>query len=312
MTLLFKSDLGRYDSLPAPKRHLEGREIRLWPTWGGRISSMPWSGILRRSSLPNLKAIFPVGAGVDHIAADPERPKHLPVIRMVEEGLTAGMTEYVVMQVLYHHRDMLAYRHQAAEKIWREIPAVPAHQRRIGILGLGVLGQDAARMLVRFGFDVAGWSRTPKEIEGVTCFHGPEGLDQMLARTDILVCLLPLTPATRGILNGELFAKLPRGACLINVGRGGHQVERDLLEALDSGQLREATLDVFEEEPLPADSPLWSHPQVIVTPHIASMTMPETAKAVGENIKRMEGIAPAQCRRLERATDRARRWPVSP
>lgn len=298
MTLLFKSDLGRYDLwVPALKRHLEGREIRLWPDLGEVQDieyALVWDpppGLL--ASLPNLKAIFSVGAGVDHIAADPERPKHLPVIRMVEEGLTAGMTEYVVMQVLYHHRDMLAYRHQAAEKIWREIPAVPAHQRRIGILGLGVLGQDAARMLVRFGFDVAGWSRTPKEIEGVTCFDGPEGLDQMLARTDILVCLLPLTPATRGILNGELFAKLPRGACLINVGRGGHQVERDLLEALDSGQLREATLDVFEEEPLPADSPLWSHPQVIVTPHIASMTMPETAaKAVGENIKRMEAGLP--------------------
>lgn len=307
MTLLFKSDLGRYDLwVPALKRHLEGREIRLWPDLGEVQDieyALVWDpppGLL--ASLPNLKAIFSVGAGVDHIAADPERPKHLPVIRMVEEGLTAGMTEYVVMQVLYHHRDMLAYRHQAAEKIWREIPAVPAHQRRIGILGLGVLGQDAARMLVRFGFDVAGWSRMPKEIEGVTCFHGPEGLDQMLARTDILVCLLPLTPATRGILNGELFAKLPRGACLINVGRGGHQVERDLLEALDSGQLREATLDVFEEEPLPADSPLWSHPQVIVTPHIASMTMPETAaKAVGENIKRMEaGLPPLNVVDFER------------
>ena len=307
MTLLFKSDLGRYDLwVPALKRHLEGREIRLWPDLGEVQDieyALVWDpppGLL--ASLPNLKAIFSVGAGVDHIAADPERPKHLPVIRMVEEGLTAGMTEYVVMQVLYHHRDMLAYRHQAAEKIWREIPAVPAHQRRIGILGLGVLGQDAARMLVRFGFDVAGWSRTPKEIEGVTCFHGPEGLDQMLARTDILVCLLPLTPATRGILNGELFAKLPRGACLINVGRGGHQVERDLLEALDSGQLREATLDVFEEEPLPADSPLWSHPQAIVTPHIASMTMPETAaKAVGENIKRMEaGLPPLNVVDFER------------
>lgn len=307
MTLLFKSDLGRYDLwVPALKRHLEGREIRLWPDLGEVQDieyALVWDpppGLL--ASLPNLKAIFSVGAGVDHIAADPERPKHLPVIRMVEEGLTAGMTEYVVMQVLYHHRDMLAYRHQAAEKIWREIPAVPAHQRRIGILGLGVLGQDAARMLVRFGFDVAGWSRTPKEIEGVTCFDGPEGLDQMLARTDILVCLLPLTPATRGILNGELFAKLPRGACLINVGRGGHQVERDLLEALDSGQLREATLDVFEEEPLPADSPLWSHPQVIVTPHIASMTMPETAaKAVGENIKRMEaGLPPLNVVDFER------------
>ncbi|HLS69595.1 MAG TPA: glyoxylate/hydroxypyruvate reductase A, partial [Kiloniellales bacterium] len=231
--------------------------------------------------------------GVDHIAADPQRPKHLPVVRMVEEGLTAGMTEFVVMQVLFHHRDMLTYQRQAKERLWQEISAIPAHQRRVSILGLGVLGQDAARMLVRFGFDVAGWSRSPKQVEGVACYHGSQGLEEMLPRSDILVCLLPLTPDTRGILDADLFAKLPRGACVINVGRGGHQVEQDLLAALQSGQLREATLDVFEEEPLPSDSALWDHPQVVVTPHIASMTMPDTAaKSVAENIMRMEAGQP--------------------
>lgn len=307
MTLLFKSDLDRYDIwLPALEKHLQGREVRLWPEVGDladidyALVWQPPQGFL--ASLPNLKAIFSMGAGVDHIAADPERPKHLPVVRMVEEGLTAGMTEYVVMQVLYHHRNMLAYRRQAEERVWREISAVPAHERRVSILGLGVLGQDAARMLVRFGFDVAGWSRSPKELEGVACYHGREGLEEMLARSDILVCLLPLTPATRGILNADLFARLPRGACLINAGRGGQQVEKDLLAALESGQLAEATLDVFEEEPLPADSPLWTHPQVVMTPHIASMTMPYTAaKSVADNIARMEqGLAPLNVVDFER------------
>lgn len=307
MTLLFKSDLDRYDIwVPALEKHLQGREVRLWPDVG-ELSDIeyalvwhPPQGFL--ASLPNLKAIFSVGAGVDHIAADPERPKHLPVIRMVEEGLTAGMTEFVVMQVLHHHRHMLAYRRQAEERVWREISQVPAHQRRVSILGLGVLGQDAARMLVRFGFDVAGWSRSPKQVEGVTCYHGQQGLDEMLSRSDILVCLLPLTPATEGILNADLFARLPRGACLINVGRGGHQVEKDLLAALDSGQLAEATLDVFEEEPLPADSPLWQHPQIVMTPHVASMTMPDTAaRSVGENVARMErGEAPLNVVDFER------------
>jgi len=298
MTLLFKSDLDRYDIwVPALERHLQGRPVRLWPDVGDPADieyALVWQpppGLL--ASLPNLKAIFSMGAGVDHIAADPERPKHLPVVRMVEEGLTAGMTEFVVMQVLYHHRNMLTYRRQAEQRRWQEISQVPAQERRVSILGLGVLGQDAAKMLARFDFDVAGWSRSPKEVEGVTCYHGQDGLDEILARTDILVCLLPLTSETRGILNAGLFAKMPRGACLINVGRGGHQVEKDLLAALDSGHLKEASLDVFEEEPLPPESPLWNHPQVVMTPHIASMTMPETAaKAVGENIARMEAGKP--------------------
>lgn len=298
MTLLFKSDLERYDTwVPALNRHLPGREIRLWPEVGDKADieyALVWQpprGFL--ASLPNLKAIFSVGAGIDHIAADDQRPRHLPVIRMVEDGLTAGMTEFVVMQVLYHHRNMLRYRAQAAQGLWREISAVAAWDRRVSILGLGVLGRDAAEKLAALRFDVAGWSRTPKQVPGVTCYHGDEGLEAILARSDILVCLLPLTPATKGILNSELFAKLPRGACLINVGRGGQQVEADILAALDSGQLAEATLDVFEQEPLPPESPLWTHPRVVATPHIASMTVPDTAaRAVAENVARIEAGQP--------------------
>ncbi|WP_366556347.1 2-hydroxyacid dehydrogenase [Aquibaculum sediminis] len=298
MTLLFKSDIERHDTwLPALQKHLPDREIRLWPEVGEKADieyALVWEppeGFL--ATLPNLKAIFSIGAGIDHIVADRKRPAQLPVVRMVEEGLTAGMTEFVLMQVLYHHRLMLDYRAQAAQRLWREIPAMPAGDRRVGILGLGVLGQDAAAKLATLGFDVAGWSRTPKEVAGVACYHGPDGLDAMLARSDILVCLLPLTPETRGILNAQLFAKLPRGACLINVGRGAHQVETDILAALDSGQLKEVSLDVFETEPLPADSPLWEHPRVVMTPHIASMTVPDTAaRSVAENIARIESGQP--------------------
>lgn len=298
MTLLFKTDIERHDTwLPALRKHLQGREVRLWPDIGNKADieyALVWQpppGFL--ASLPNLKAIFSIGAGIDHIVADPERPAHLPVIRMVEEGLTAGMTEFVVMQVLYHHRHMLEYRAQAEQRIWREISAVPAWERRVSILGLGVLGQDAAEKLAGLGFDVAGWSRTAKEVPGVTCYHGEDGLEALLQRSDILVCLLPLTEATQGILNADLFAKLPRGACLINVGRGGHQVEADILAALESGQLKEATLDVFQEEPLPMDSPLWSHPKVVMTPHIASMTVPDTAaRSVAENLARIEAGQP--------------------
>jgi len=299
MTLLLKSESDDAASwLAALQKHLPGRDIRVWPDSGDAADiryALVWHpppGLL--ASLPNLEAIFSVGAGIDHIAADPQRPGHLPVIRMVEEGLTTGMTEFVVMQVLFHHRDMLSYRHQAEECRWREITAVPASERRIGILGLGVLGRAAAEKLAGFGFDVAGWSRSPKQVPGVTSYHGEAGLGAMLARTDILVCLLPLTDETEGLLNARLLAQLPRGACLINVARGGHQVEADLLAALESGQLKEATLDVFQEEPLPPDSPLWRHPQVIITPHIAAQTMPDTAaQSVAQNIARIEsGQAP--------------------
>jgi glyoxylate/hydroxypyruvate reductase len=208
---------------------------------------------------------------------------------MVEPGLTAGMSEYVVLAVLNHHRFMLDYAAQRRERIWEEIPQLPAEARQVGMLGLGVLGRDALDKLKPFGFKLAGWSRSPKSITGVTCFHGPGGLDEFLAGTDILVCLLPLTPETEDILNRETFSKLPAGAAVVSAGRGRQVVETDLLEALDSGQIGGATLDVFRDEPLPQDHPFWEHPRVFMTPHIASMTVPETAvRAVVANIQRLQ------------------------
>ena len=281
MALLFKSDIERYGAWEkALLAHDPGLEIRTWPDLGDPETieaALVWGppeGVL--SKLPNLKVIISVGAGIDHFASDPELPE-LPVVRMVEPGLTAGMTEFVVLSVLQHHRFMLDYAIQQREGRWHEIPQVAASDRRVGFLGLGVLAQDAIEKLRPFGFPLSGWSRTKKTLEGVESFAGEDELPRFLAGCDILVCLLPLTPETRGILDAKAFTALPRGAALINVARGGHQVEADLLAALDSGQLTGATLDVFNQEPLPEDSPFWAHPRVILTPHVASMTIPESA-----------------------------------
>ena len=299
MALLFKSDIDREGNweraLKARKPELE---VRTWPDVGDPTEidyALVWGpprGLLK--TLPNLKAIFSFGAGIDHLASDPELPRHVPVVRMVEPGLTAGMTEFAVMSVLHHHRFMVEYEVQRRAGLWRELQQVAAQDRRVGILGLGVLGTDAALKLAGFGFDVAGWSRSPKEVPGVTGFHGPDGLVPFLNRSDILVCLLPLTAETEGILNARTLAALPRGAAVINLARGGHQVEEDVLAALDSGQLSGVTLDVFREEPLPAGHTFWTHPRVVMTPHIASMTIPESAAgAIVENIERIEaGQAP--------------------
>ena len=298
MALLFKSDIDRAELwVPALKKWLPGLEVRVWPDLGDKAAidyALVWKpapGLL--ASLPNLKAIFSLGAGIDHLASDPQLPAGVPVVRMVEEGLTAGMTEYVVMQVLYHHRRMLDYRAQQARAEWAQLPFRAPWDRKVGIMGLCVLGQDAAEKLAALRLDVAGWSRSPKDLPGITCFHGAAGFDAFLARTEILVCLLPLTAETEGILDARLFATLPRGAAVINVGRGGHLVEKDLLAALDSGQIDAATLDVFRAEPLPPAHPFWTHPRVVMTPHMASITIPDTATAaVAENIRRIEAGAP--------------------
>jgi glyoxylate/hydroxypyruvate reductase A len=199
------------------------------------------------------------------------------------------MTEYVVMTVLLHHRRMREYAELQAEHAWRKLPVPLAMHRRVGILGLGELGADAARALVGLRFDVAGWSNTRKRIDGVESFAGQRELGHFLTRTEILVNLLPLTEQTRGILNRETLGALPKGAALVNAARGQHLVDADLLELLETGQISEASLDVFHEEPLPADSPFWDHPRVRVTPHAAAVTPPETAAAViAENIRKMD------------------------
>jgi len=225
----------------------------------------------------NLKVIFSLGAGVDHVLRDADLPD-VPLVRLVDADLRDRMSEWVVLHVLLHHRQQRMYDFQQYEKLWEDDRFQPAARDvRVGMMGLGVLGQDAAKKLQAIGFDVAGWSRSAKQIEGLECYAGADGLAEFLARTDILVSLLPLTPDTRGVLNRALFEQLAKdgrlgGAILLNAGRGGLQVEADIVACLDDGTLRAATLDVFEVEPLPADSPLWHHPQVTITPHNSAIS----------------------------------------
>lgn len=236
------------------------------------------------AGLPNLEVIFSLGAGVDHLIGDARLPD-VPVVRIVDPDLTNRMSEYVVLHCLSQLRQQRRYQRQQAERIWeddREQPA--AREIRVGIMGLGVLGQDAAAKLALLGFDVAGWSRSPKQVEGLRCFSGADGLTDFLARTDILVCLLPLTEDTRHILDRSVFERLARdgrlgGPVLINAGRGGLQVEEDILACLGSGTLGAAVLDVFETEPLPASSPLWDAPNLTITPHNSAMSSPDSTAA---------------------------------
>ena len=230
------------------------------------------------SSLPNLRAIFSIGAGVDHIFTDPGLPR-VPVVRVVADNLTQYMTEYVVWRVLDHHRQGFLYRAQQKRKVWHEPPQRPASDVAVGIMGFGNLGRAAARALLALGFVVNGWSRTGHTMAGVATFHGEQGLVPFLNATDMLVVLLPLTNATRGIVTYRLLKELRSrnalgGAVLINAGRGKLQSDADIFRALEDGTLKEASLDVFEAEPLPKTSPLWNHPRVFVTPHAAATSDP--------------------------------------
>ena len=228
--------------------------------------------------LPNLAVIFSLGAGVEHILSREGLPD-VPVVRIVSDDLTQRMTEWVTLQVLMHHRQQRRYDRLQRERRWHELRQPAASEVRVGIMGMGVLGKSAAEVLVKLGFQVAGWSRRPKTVAGVESFHGEAGLDAFLARTDILVVLLPLTPETRGLLAMPLFRKLARdgalgGPVLINAGRGGLQVEADIVRAIGEGVLIGASLDVFETEPLDPASPLWGLDSVVITPHCAGWSDP--------------------------------------
>jgi glyoxylate/hydroxypyruvate reductase A len=257
--------------------------------------------------LPNLRVILSLGAGVDHLFADPALPDK-PIVRVVDPDLTNRMSEWVVMHALIHLRQLRRYERQQRERVWEDDDQQPkASDIQIGLLGLGVMGQDAAAKLKALEFRVAGWSASLKSLPDVVCFSGADGLKRMLAQTDMLVVLLPLTPATRGIINASLLSQLNQGGplggpILINAGRGGLQVDADILAALDSGALKGASLDVFEHEPLPKDSRLWAHPAVYLSPHNAAISSPKTIAAlVARQIEAYERGEP-----LAHAVDRRR------
>jgi glyoxylate/hydroxypyruvate reductase len=245
------------------------------------------------ASLANLKLITNLGAGVDPILADPTVPTHIPVARLGDAVMAQMMAQFVTMCVLRHYRDLSRYERQHRERRWHYELPTPSYDCRVGIMGIGLLGGAAARMLSSIGFPVAGWGRSPRTLDGVETYHGDAGLTPFLARTDILVCLLPLTRETRHIVSRDVLYGLPPGAKLINCGRGGTVDEAALLAALQSGQIAEATIDVFETEPLPSGHAFWGMENVLVLPHIASIAVPEVAaRDVVENIRRLRAGEP--------------------
>lgn len=236
------------------------------------------------------KAVLNLWAGVEDVVSNPTLTQ--PLARMVDHGLTQGMREWVTGHALRHHLGMDLHIH-GQDGEWRTYVPPLAENRPITILGLGALGRACSETLTSLGFPVTGWSRSPKDIPGLTCLSGPDGLTQALSTAEILILLLPNTPATENTLNAETLALLPKGAAIINPGRGPLIDDDALLAALDSGQIGHATLDVFRTEPLPPEHPYWTHPKVTVTPHIASETRPSTAsEVIAENIRRGEAGDP--------------------
>jgi len=246
------------------------------------LVATPPQGALRK--LGGAKLIQSLWMGVEGLLADPDYPRGVPLARLVDPGMVAAMSETVLAHVLDWHRRHNQYRDQQRARQWLRHNQYMASDRTVGLLGLGELGGDASRKLLALGFNVRGWSRRPKDLPGVACFTD---LAAMLPGCDAVVCLLPLTPQTKGILNSENLGKMKRGGCVVNVARGAHVVAKDLISQLDAGKLTHAYLDVFEREPLPADDPLWSHPKVTITPHTAALTEPRTAvPKIVENIER--------------------------
>jgi len=274
-------------------------EIRVWPEVGDPagielacVFGLP-DGAL--ASLPNLKGICSLGAGIDHLLADPKLPRHVPIARLVDPIMAERMAEYVTAHALNHHLSTAEYEAQQRAGTWRRLPYRDARERTAAVLGLGNLGARCATMLGAVGFRVAGWSRTAKDLPGVVCRHGASGLEATLAEADILVLVLPATAATRNLIDAGTLARLPRGAALINVARGDLIDDAALVAALDAGQLSGATLDVFRVEPPPADAPWWGHPKVRLTPHVSSLSEPTSGMdIIWRQYLRLRAGAPMQ------------------
>jgi glyoxylate/hydroxypyruvate reductase len=257
---------------------MPGLEIRIFPDTGDPaeidvavIGSMP-AGLLK--TLPKLRLIVSLTAGVDGLLSDPDLPE-VPIVRCGDPAGDAMMNETTLLHVLRHHRYMPDYLRAQQRCEWIKMPIKPASERKVGVMGLGMIGLAAANTLASIGFQVAGWVRQPRRVGPIETLVGRDGLSAFLARSEILVNFLPLTPQTRGIICADTLKMLPAGAAFINLGRGDHVVEGDLIAALDSGHLAAATLDVYPVEPLPGDSPLWRHPRITVMPHVARRLVPE-------------------------------------
>jgi glyoxylate/hydroxypyruvate reductase A len=306
MSILYRSDAPRAAAWASYfAEHAPDLDFRVWPD-AGNLDEVEYLIAWQAPAdfivtLPRLKVFFSSGAGVDHVDFS-AIPKHIPIVRMVEPGIINGMVEYVSLAVLALHRDFFDYVAAKAARVWDPLEVPPASARTIGVMGMGALGRAVLERLATYGFRLRGWNRSLRAMDGVESFAGADQLQPFLEGCDVLICLLPLTPATKGILNRKLFSALPAGAALINVGRGPHLVDADLLEALDSGRLSRAILDVTEPEPLPAEHPFWAHPRVFLTPHVASMTQPESAAPILlENVRRHQQGEP-----LADAIDRSR------
>ena len=299
-------DIEEWRKVMAPL--LPGVELRHWPDIGAADEidmAIAWKAPEGAfEALPNLRLICSLGQGVDHLFRYGDLPPGVPITRLVDESMRRQMTAYVIAAVTRRLCRMADYAPQQAAREWRPLAAYDPAATTVGVLGLGALGRDVAGKLANLGFRLRGWSRNPKDIPGIDCFAGKESLGDMLGGCHMVCCLLALTPETRGILDRDAFAAMKPGAYLINSARGGHVVEADLLAALDSGRLAGATLDVFEEEPLPAGSPLWGHPKVTVTPHISAVTLAHScAEQIAANYRRMKAGDP-----LLNSVDPARKY----
>ncbi|MBL4614233.1 MAG: glyoxylate/hydroxypyruvate reductase A [Magnetovibrio sp.] len=286
MNLVFISPDDATPWRKALRRHLPEADLFVWgedevdkDTINYALVWKPEPGLL--ATFANLKGIFNLGAGVDALLQDVSLPKAVPLVRLVDPLLSSGMVEYVVHWVLHFHRDMHVYARQQRERNWAQHANANTKKRRVGILGLGELGQNVAHALLMLGFEnISGWSRTAKELPGLNSFAGDDQLEAFLSQCDILVNLLPLTKATRGIINKASLSHLPSGAYFINAGRGPTIIDDDLIAALNDGQLNAAALDVFNEEPLSNDHLYWTMDNVFITPHIASLTTPMSSSEV--------------------------------
>jgi len=283
--------------LPAIGEHVPGIEFRFWPEIGDpadinvALTYDPPPGLL--ATLPNLKAIINLFAGVDSLLSDPDLPD-VPIGRMVDSAMAHDMAQYALLHALKYFRQMPIVEEHQRTHTWEWLKAPKVEEHTVGVMGIGAMGRPVAEMLTTVGLEVRGWGGSARKIDGITCFHGEAGLRAFLGGTRILVVVLPKTDATIGIINADTLAMLPRGAYLINIGRGEQVVDEDLFAALDSGQITAATLDVFRTEPLPADNPYWDHPKVTITPHHSGTTrVATTSRVLAANIRRvLAGEAP--------------------